>query len=66
MDGDFGLDALIEILEEYRKAGRFSTITVQVRDYEYAHVKRTETESKSIQKKNKKHGKTGKHATTDR
>ena len=35
-----GLDELIEILEEYRKESRFATITVQIRDHEYVHVKK--------------------------
>ena len=49
-----GLDELIEILEEYRKESRFATITVQIRDHEYVHVKRTITESMPIKPKSKR------------
>ena len=52
MDSNSGLDELMEILEEYRKANRFSTITVQIRDHEYVHVKKTVTESTPIGKSN--------------
>ena len=45
-----GLDELIEILEEYRKESRFATITVQIRDHEYVHVKKMITESRAIGK----------------
>ena len=49
-----GLDELIEILEEYRKENRFATITVQIRDHEYVHVKKMVAESTQIKPKSKR------------
>lgn len=61
-----GLDELIEILEEYRKESRYATITVQIRDHEYVHVKRTLTESRAIGKPKNEHGKTESRKSMDR
>lgn len=49
-----GLDELIETLEEYREKNRFATISVQIRDHTYAHVKKEVVESKVIKPKSQK------------
>ena len=65
MDRDSGLDELIRILEEYRKEYSFSTITVQIRNYEYAHIKRTVTESTPIKGKGSKNVPSREHSETE-
>ena len=64
MHRDSGLDDLIEILERYRAETPFATVTIQIRDHAYVHVKKTVTESTPIRKaQNASFFKTAKNAT---